>query len=127
MNITDVVRSIGETIGATATVRTVFGEPVTAGQRLVLPVATIRYSFGGGGGSGPEDGSEEPKKRGGGGGGGGHVVARPCGVVDVTPDGVRFLYYQEPALIAAAVAAGFVVGWAFGRRRRVSKSASKSV
>jgi uncharacterized spore protein YtfJ len=39
MNIAEVVRSIGETVGATATVNTVFGEPVTTGQRVVLPVS----------------------------------------------------------------------------------------
>ena len=121
MNITEVVRSLGETIGATATVKSVFGEPVTSGQRIILPVATIRYSFGGGGGSGVGDSGEEPKKHGSGGGGGGVVLARPCGVVDVTTDGARFVYYQEPALIAAAVAAGFLLGMAFGLMRRAAK------
>jgi uncharacterized spore protein YtfJ len=119
MDIAELVRSFGETIGATATVKSVFGEPVTAGQRAVLPVATIKCSFGGGGGTGgAKRGGEEPKREGGGGGGGGRVVARPCGLVDVTPEGARFVYYQEPALVAAAVAAGFLLGFAFGLARR---------
>lgn len=123
MNIAELVRSVGETIGGTATVKSVYGEPVTSGQRVVLPVATIRCSFGGGGGGGGglENDGEEPRKRGGGGGGGGRVIAQPSGVVDVTPDGVRFVYYHEPALLAAAVLAGFLLGMTFSWRRRNSK------
>jgi uncharacterized spore protein YtfJ len=122
MNIAELVRSVGETIGAAATVKSVYGEPVTSGQRVVLPVATIRCAFGGGGGL--DVGSEHPR-RGGGGGGGARVVARPCGLVDVTPEGARFVYYQEPALIAAAVAAGFLLGLAFGWMRRTSPSCER--
>ena len=124
MNIAELIRSIVETIGATATVKSVFGEPVTTGQRVVLPVATIRCSFGGGGGGG--SGAErdgDPKRSGG--GGGGRVVARPCGLVDVSPEGARFVYYREPALVAAAVAGGFLLGLAFGYTRRASRSACR--
>jgi len=55
-------------------VKSVYGEPVTSGQRTILPVATVQFSFGGGGG-------------GKGGGGGGKVTARPSGIVEVTPEG----------------------------------------
>jgi uncharacterized spore protein YtfJ len=120
MNFAEVVRSIGEAIGGTATVKSVYGEPVTSGQRVVLPVAKVLCCFGGGGGSGEGD---EPKRIGGGGGGGGWVVAKPCGLVDVSPEGARFVYYHEPALICAAVAAGFLLGAVFGFTRRVSPSA----
>jgi uncharacterized spore protein YtfJ len=120
MNIAELVRSIGETVGATATVKSVFGEPVTCGQRVVLPVAKILCSFGGGGGGGAERDGEEPKQSGG--GGGGWIVAKPCGLVDVSPEGARFVYYHEPALVVAAVAAGFLLGLACGLTRRDSKS-----
>jgi len=68
-------------------------------------VATVRFSFGGGGG-------------GKGGGGGGKVTARPCGVVEVTPEGARFVYFRDPGRLAAAVAAGFLLGLVVGRISR---------
>ena len=113
MNIADLVHSIGETIGATATVKSVYGEPVTLGQRVVLPVAKIRYAFGGGGG-----GREGESPKGGGGGGCGRVLAQPCGLVEVTPEGARFVYFQEPAILAAAAAAGFLLGLLVAYSRR---------
>jgi hypothetical protein len=71
MEANDILRSIGETIGAGATVKSVYGDPVTTGERTVIPVARIKYAFGGGGGSGHGSG---PSSRGvGGGGGGGRI------------------------------------------------------
>jgi len=119
MDIAEIVRLFGQTIGTTATVKSVFGEPVTSGQRVVLPVAQIRCSFGGGGGAGSRGEGEQPRK--GGGGGGGVIVAKPCGVVEVTADGARFVYYRETALLAAAAAAGFLLGLVLGSCRRGSK------
>ncbi|HLK63110.1 MAG TPA: spore germination protein GerW family protein [Bryobacteraceae bacterium] len=118
MNIEEIVRSIGETIGATATVKSVYGEPVISGKRVVVPVASIKYSFGGGGGGGEQQSGDEPKRHGGGGGGGGRVIACPVGVVEVTEEGARFVYYRAPAAILGAVAAGFLLGLLMGRCRR---------
>lgn len=101
MDFREIIRGIGETVSAGATVKSVYGEPVTTGQRTILPVATVRFSFGGG------RGAE-------GGGGGARVSAQPCGIVEVTPEGARFLYFQEPARVAAAVAVGFLAGIALG-------------
>ena len=112
MDIAEIIRGIAETVSAGATVKTVYGERVTTGQRTILPVATVRFAFGGGGGAE-------------GGGGGARVSAQPCGIVDVTPEGARFLYFREPERLAAAVAAGFLLGLAFGfgqRRKALQKS-----
>ena len=114
MDILEIVRRAGETLSAGATVRNVYGEPVTVGQRTVLPVAKVRFGFGGGGGF-HSDGDRPGR----GGGGGGRVALAPCGVVEVTPDGARFIYFRETERMAAALAAGIVVGLAvawFGRR-----------
>ena len=114
MNIVETLRGIGETVGAGTTVKSVYGEPVTSGQRTILPVAEIRFAFGGGGGS-----------EGKGGGGGGRGSARPCGLVEVTPEGARFVYFQEPGRLAAAIALGFLAGLAVGfslRRKARQKS-----
>ncbi|UFS98668.1 spore germination protein GerW family protein [Nocardia huaxiensis] len=65
-------------LGGQASVRTVFGAPVTADGVTVIPVASIGFGFGGGAGS--ESGDE---KSSGGGGGGGGVGARPLGFIEI--------------------------------------------
>jgi Sporulation protein YtfJ (Spore_YtfJ) len=101
----DLARALGEVFAAGGNVRSVYGEPVTSGQRTVIPVAKVRYAFGAGGG---ERGGE------GGGGGGGRLSAYPCGVVEVTPEGARFIPYQDVRILAIAAAAGFAAGFLTG-------------
>jgi uncharacterized spore protein YtfJ len=59
----------------------VFAEPVRAGDRVVIPAASIEFS--GGFGFGGDTQSN------GGGGGGGVQAGRPVAVIEVSPDGVR--------------------------------------
>jgi uncharacterized spore protein YtfJ len=108
MEANDILRSIGETIGVGATVKSVYGEPVTIGERTVIPIARIKYAFGGGGGSGH---GSDASSRGMGGGGGGGLTAAPWGVIEITPSGTRFIAFQDPGAIAIAVAAGAVLGF----------------
>jgi uncharacterized spore protein YtfJ len=61
-----------------------FGEPVSAGERTVIPVAEVAYGVGFGWGGG---GDAESKGSGGGGGAGGR--ARGVAVIELSPDGVR--------------------------------------
>jgi uncharacterized spore protein YtfJ len=78
-----------------ASVSAVYGEPVTVGEKTIIPVADIKYGFGLGYGEGParrdEDEEAEPSGQGGGAGGGagGGVAARPVAVLEVTADGVE--------------------------------------
>lgn len=80
-----------------ASVDSVFGEPVAAGEYTVITAAEISASVGFGYGIGSSD-TESPGESetgqagssgGGGGGGGGYTTARPVAVITVGPDGVR--------------------------------------
>ncbi len=51
MEIPNLLQALGERLQSGATVKNVFGEPVTHGDRVVIPVAKIAYGFGGGGGA----------------------------------------------------------------------------
>jgi uncharacterized spore protein YtfJ len=122
MSIQEILHSLADGVSGSASVRRVYGDPVTAGDRTVIPVARIRYGFGGGGG-GPQ--SEDDARQGGGGGGG--VSATPCGALEVTPAGTRFIPYTDPATPGIAFALGFVLGAALmaltgGRRVEVVKA-----
>lgn len=68
----------------------VFGRPVEAGDRVVIPAATVIRAggFGFGGGS-QDEGDDGDVQSGGGGGGGGHALGRPVAAIDVGPEGVR--------------------------------------
>lgn len=80
-----------------------FGEPIQAGDRVVVPIARVRgmggYGFGRGTAS---DGGDT----GDGGGGGGAVEATPAGFLDITPAGVRFEAIPDPVTTARAVSTG---------------------
>ena len=112
MSVPEILRNIGERFEASATVRNVYGEPISIGNRTVIPVARISYGFGGGGrGGGPQD-----DRQGSGGGGGGHISAVPVGVVEITPEGTRFTPFTDWRKLGLIVAISLAVGFVFGRR-----------
>lgn len=89
--------------------RTVYGEPITAEGNTIVPIAKVRYGFGGG--SGKKTG-EEPGE---GGGGGGGAAARPIGYIEVSGEGTRFVPIIDLQSMVVAMAAGLLAGLVFGR------------
>ena len=116
MDIQAVLRDLSERVAASASVRAVFGEPVTAGERTVVPVAKVLYSFGAGGGRGRQE-----HEGAGGGGGGGTVAAWPAGALEVTPAGSRFLGYHDARMLGIAMGAGFMLGAAVALAARCGR------
>ncbi len=115
METTQLLEKIGESLGSSATVRSVFGEPIHAEGKTVVPVAKVAYGFGAGGGRGPKkggDGAEQPE----GGGGGGGMRAFPAGALEITQQGTRFIPFTDVRWIAGAFLAGVFVSRWFRRR-----------
>ncbi len=103
------LETIGERLRATADIRVVYGEPITVGERTVVPVASVSYMFGAGGGKGSRQGQE-----GEGGGGGGSIHVRPLGVIEITPQGTRFIPVfdaQRVALLMLGAAGVLALAW----------------
>lgn len=98
-----------------ASAKSVYGEPVTAEGKVIVPVAKVRYGFGAGSGSSRSRHGEGAPDEGGGGGGGLQVV--PCGVVEVSAAGTRFIPIGQGRAIAAAAAAGVLLGMCLERWR----------
>jgi uncharacterized spore protein YtfJ len=98
------VERLAELVGAKAGVRTVFGEPIRQGDLTVVPVARVRWGFGGGGGR-----ADDERTGGSGSGGGGGVFADPAGYLQISPGGATFQPirqgYPSPAFILAAAVA----------------------
>lgn len=115
MNATELLQKISESLGSTATVKSVFGEPIHTNGRTVVPIARVAYGFGAGFGSG-NDGAHADR-HGEGGGGGGGVRACPAGVLEITDAATRFVPFTDPTRLVVAFAAGAVLGALMVTRR----------
>lgn len=110
-------QSLGERLHGSASVKTVYGEPIVVEEKTIIPVARVAYGFGGGlrsrtkgeGGAQQRDGNEE--------GGGGGLAASPVGVVEITQEDTRFIPIGEERKLAWALIAGLFLGIFLGRRR----------
>ncbi len=110
-------QSLGDRVQGSASVKTVYGDPVVVDEKTIVPVARVAYGFGGGvrsrtkgeGGALQKDGDEE--------GGGGGMAATPVGVVEITQGDTRFISIGEERKLAWALLIGFFLGIFMGRRR----------
>ena len=110
-----ILQSLRESIQGQATVKTVYGEPIEAQGKTIIPVAKIVFGFGAGAGTGDV---KDSTARGEGGGGGGGARAIPVGVVEVSAQNTRFVPITDRKKLAGAVALGALLGIWLGRRRR---------
>ncbi len=104
MGTQEILATISERLSTAASVKNVYGDPVTVGDRTVIPVATVRYAFGGGSGGTRGDAATQR------GGGGCNVSAKPCGALEITPRGTRFVPFVQRTALGLAFAAGLVGG-----------------
>jgi uncharacterized spore protein YtfJ len=98
--VNDLLERIGQTVGESAQVSTIFGEPVQREGVTVIPVAKARFGFGGGGGSGTREGNE-----GSGGGGGGGSSISPVGYIELHDGSAEFRRISTSMDLLAFVAA----------------------
>lgn len=121
------VERMAERVGGKASVRAVFGDPIERDGFTIIPVARVRWGFGGGAGTGPVavgpglDGEDpaaaeaiDPSQFGSGSGGGGGVTADPVGYLEIGPDGATFKAIVSPMpspgfLLAAGATAALVL------------------
>ena len=122
MAIQELFNNITERIQTTASVKAIYGDPITAEGKTIIPVARVRYGFGGGGGiqqSDPaSDDGEQPHQNMSGGGGGGCAMISPVGIIEITAGETRYISFEERRTIIKAVLLGSLVGMFLWRRRR---------
>ncbi len=97
---------LGETIGATARASVVYGEPVIREGITVVPVAKVRYGYGGGSGRRTPGarGAQEAASEEVGTGGGAGVQAAPLGYIEIRDGRSRFRRIRDPAATTARIA-----------------------
>jgi uncharacterized spore protein YtfJ len=103
--------SMFEPLSRSASVKSVFGEAVSANGKTIIPVARVAYGFGGGRGR-KQNSSEQGE------GSGGGVYAVPVGVLEITDAETRFIFLTDKRRLAGAALAGFCLGawWAMRKR-----------
>jgi uncharacterized spore protein YtfJ len=84
----------------------IYGEPIERDGVTIIPVAKLRYGFGGG--IGKRDGEE-------GGGGGGGMVVHPAGYIELKDGTARFRAIREPITFVPLVIAGGLTGLLLAR------------
>lgn len=108
------LQSLKESVLGQASVKAIYGEPISAHEKTIIPVAKITYGFGAGVGTG---GVGDTKARGEGGGGGGGVRAVPVGVIEVSSQQTRFIPITDRRKLAGALLAGLGLGMCLRWRR----------
>ncbi|WP_210479582.1 GerW family sporulation protein [Naasia sp. SYSU D00948] len=105
------LQALAEKLHLSGRADTVFGEPREVAGRTFIPVARVAYGLGGGYGKPvtSEGGDTVPQS------GGGGIQTTPIGAIEITPSSTRFIPTPTPAarllaLLAAAVAAGVLLG-----------------
>lgn len=110
MSIQQFFQSIVERLQNSAHIKTVYGEPIVAAGKTIVPVAKVAYGFGGGGGTKKNDKGEDLQE------GGGGAAAIPVGVVEITEQRTRFIAFGEKKKLAGALLLGVALGIWLGRK-----------
>ncbi len=117
MGIQQLFQSLIERLQSSASVKNVYGEPIKAEGKTLIPIASIRYGFGGGVGTQKEEGETDGKAGKEGVGGGGGVVAVPAGVLEVTQDHTLFIPFYDRRKMLGMILIGMMVGMVMGGHR----------
>ncbi len=95
--ITRFFQSISEKIQGQAGVGKVFGEPIEAQGKTLIPVAKVTFGYGAGVGNlaQHEEGSDHEGRQQTGAGGGAGAVITPLGVMEITKNSTRFVPAED--------------------------------
>ena len=108
------LQSLKEGILGQASVKTIYGEPISAHGKTIIPVAKIMYAYGAGAGTA---GLGDTHARSEGGGGGGVARAIPLGVIEVSEQQTLFIPIASRKKLAGVLLAGITFGMLLGWRR----------
>ncbi len=86
-NVVDILKGVVGELREISRSETIIGEPITVGNRTVIPVVRITVGFGAGGGQG----EDEKSRSGFGGGGGGGARIEPAAFIIMDENGISLL------------------------------------
>ena len=97
-----------------ASVKTVYGDAITAEGKTVIPVARVAYGFRAGFCPLHKGDGGEQKEAGRGGGG---IHIKPVGVLEITKEETKFIPIDEKGKLLGALLIGVLLGLWIGSRR----------
>lgn len=100
---------LADRLGMNASAAAVYHEPVERDGTTIIPVAKVRWGFGGGGG-------KSRKERGMGAGGGVHVS--PLGYIEMRGGETQFKPIRDPVALVPVVVVAGAAGWVLLRALR---------
>lgn len=115
MSIQHYLQLIFEHLQSSASVKTVYGEPMTVEGKTIIPVAKVAYGLGAGAGPAKKSSDQIEDKEVGGGGGG--ISCRPVGIIEITKEETRFIPIDDRRKLAGALIIGLILGLWLGTRR----------
>ena len=86
-NVLDILKGVVGELREISKSETIIGEPITVGDKTVIPIVKISVGFGAGGGQG----EDEKRGSGFGGGGGGGAKIEPAAFIIMDEKGIRLL------------------------------------
>jgi len=120
MSLQQYFQSIIDRLQSSANVKTVYGDPITAEGKTVIPVAKVGYCFGVGIGPSPSILRREGEQRTEGketGGMGGGFRAKPLGVLEITKEETKFIPIGETRKLAGVLLIGLFLGLLIAGKR----------
>ncbi len=108
------LQSLKEGVLSHASVKTIYGDAISAHGKTIIPVGKVMYGYGAGAGTG---GVGDSSARGEGGGGGGGVRVVPLGVIEVSEQQTRFVAISDRRKLAGVLLAGIGLGLLLRWRR----------
>lgn len=105
-NVVELLQSIVGELKQIASTESIVGEPITIGERTLVPIIRISIGFGAGGG----EGSDSQNRGGFGGGGGGGARIEPAAFIVIEPDGISLLPAKPGTIDALVDAVPAVIG-----------------
>jgi uncharacterized spore protein YtfJ len=132
METKDYLDTLAEHFSNDASVKNVYGEPITAQGKTIIPVAKVAMGLGGGYGQGNGKGKKNADKEnaleneGKGAGAGGGMYATAKGVYEVTEKGTRYIAANSRLKFLVMGGIGFLLGRLVAGRKK-NKNKNKNV
>lgn len=86
-NVVEILKGVVGELKEMARSESIIGDPITVGDKTVIPIVKLSVGFGAGGGQG----EDEKKRAGFGGGGGGGASIEPAAFIIMDKDGITLL------------------------------------
>ena len=108
MNLQQVLEVFSHRLKSQVGNNTVYGEPIQAEGKTIIPVSRVTFGLGLGQGSNPNSPTSQSGEIGL--GMGGRVVAQPVGVLEVTTENTRFIPFQDTRKWLGVLLMGIGIG-----------------